>query len=116
MNTESNKETVRNYAEMWNENKPELAAAVLADDYTDHAHPELRGPDAISDVVRKTLAAMPDFHIEIISLIAEDDLVALRETITMTRQGEKQTLEGMSFVRLQNDKMVERWTCYDRSN
>jgi predicted SnoaL-like aldol condensation-catalyzing enzyme len=116
MNTESNKEIVRSYARMWNENKSELAATLLADDYIDHAHPNLAGPEAISDIVQKTLTAMPDFHIDIDSLIAEGDLVAFRETVTMTRQGEQKKLEGMSFVRLLNGKMVERWTCYDRSN
>jgi predicted SnoaL-like aldol condensation-catalyzing enzyme len=115
MNHEANKEIVRKYAQMWNEHATNLAEEILADTYVDHAHPELVGPQAIAQVVDKTLHAMPDFHIEITSIIAEDDLVALREIITMTRNGEQQKLEGMSFVRLLNGKMAERWTCYDRS-
>ena len=113
MNHETNKEIVRKYAQMWNEHAVHLAEEILADTYIDHAHPELVGPRAIAQVVDKTLRAMPDFHIEIESMIAEDDLVALRETITMTRNGEQQKLEGISFVRLLNGKMVERWTHYN---
>lgn len=97
---------------MWNEHKSSLAQELLADAYVDHAHPELIGPDAIQKVVEKTLAAIPDFHIEMSSLIAEGDLVALREVITMTRNSSKERLEGMSFIRVSKGKMVERWTYY----
>jgi predicted SnoaL-like aldol condensation-catalyzing enzyme len=112
MNYESNKAIIRAYAHMWNEHKSDLAKEILADTYLDHAHPELVGPEAIMEAIDKTLHAMPDFHINIDSMIAEGDLVAFRETITMTRGGEKQTLEGMSFVRIANGKMTERWVCY----
>lgn len=116
MNTEENKNTVLAYAKMWNEHKAELAEEILADTYIDHAHPELVGPRAIAATVDKTLAAMSDFHIEMTSMIAEDDLVAFREVITMTRAGVSQKLEGMSFVRLEGGKMTDRWTCYDRTD
>jgi len=114
MNTEENKNAVLAYARMWNEHKGELAEEILAEGYVDHAHPELVGPKAVASMVDKTLAAMPDFRIEMTSMIAEDDLVAFRETITMTREGAPQKLEGMSFVRLKDGKMTDRWTCYER--
>ena len=116
MNSAANKDVVRSYAKMWNEHDSSLAKKILAENYVDHAHPELVGPQAIAQTVDKTIQAMPDFRVEMKSIVAEGDLVAFRETITMTRQGEKQRLEGMSFVRLLNGKMVERWTCYDRSS
>ena len=115
MNNEVNKNIVQSYAKMWNEHTSSLAEEILADDYIDHAHPELVGPQAIAKVVDKTLQAVSDFRIEMKSMIAEGDLVAFREIITMTRQGETQKLEGMSFVRILNGKIVERWTCYDRN-
>ncbi len=114
MNSATNKDIVRSYAKMWNEHDTSIAEKILADNYIDHAHPELVGPQAIAQTVDKTLQAMPDFHIEMSFMIAEGDLVAFREKLTMTRQGEEQRLEGMGFVRLSNGKMVERWTCYDR--
>lgn len=116
MNITQHKEAVRSYAVMWNENKPELASQILADTYIDHAHPELVGAKAIAAVVEKTLAAMPDFRIEISSVVAEADLVAFRETVTMTRAGAPLVLEGMSFIRFSNGKMVERWTSYAQNN
>ncbi len=114
MSTDRNKEIVKTYAKMWNEHKTQLAEVILSDRYVDHAHPELVGPAAIAEVVDKTLAAMPDFHIEISSIVAEGELVAFRETITMTRAGQRQKLEGMSFVRIVDGKMTDRWTYYDR--
>lgn len=115
MSTADKKDIIRAYGHMWNEHKPELAAQILANDYIDHAHPEAVGPKAIAESVRKTLQAMPDFHIEITSMIAEGDMVAFREFITIQRDGKLQRLEGMSFVRIRDDKMAERWTCYDRT-
>jgi len=116
MNIEENKNTVLTYARMRNEHKTELAEEILAEGYVDHAHPELVGPKAVAATVDKTLATMPDFHIEMTSMIAEDDLVAFREVITITRAGTLQKLEGMSFVRLKDGKMTDRWTCYDRTS
>jgi predicted SnoaL-like aldol condensation-catalyzing enzyme len=116
MNTERNKNAVLAYAKMWNEHKTELAEEILSESYIDHAHPELVGPKAIAATVDKTLAAMPDFHIEMSSMIAEDDLVAFREVISMTRAGTPQKLAGMSFVRLKDGKMTDRWTCYGQTS
>ncbi|MBP2706671.1 ester cyclase [Microbispora sp. RL4-1S] len=113
MNTKDNKQLVERYAQMWNTGESGIALEILAADYVDHAHPDLRGPEAIKTSVETNLPSMPGFHMEVDTMIAESDMVAFREKISMLVKGENVLLaEGMSMVRIRNGRMAERWTSY----
>jgi hypothetical protein len=55
----------------WNENKPELCAEILTDDFvldsptTRHTGTLVKGPDAAGDYIRYVLAAYPDLQWEV---------------------------------------------------
>src|SRR6266536_5719687 len=87
MDQEANKAIVRRYIEMWNTGDVAHATAVLAPTYVDHAHPEVTGPESVTQALQRVRTAFPDFHIAIETMISEDDLVALRGTIRRTHQG-----------------------------
>ena len=116
MDIETNKTLVRRYMEMWNTGHVELADEVLAPAWVDHAHPEVTGPESVKQTVSQIRAAFPDFRITIVSIVSEDDLVALRGTVQRTHQGKEVASTVMWFVRLAHGKMMEMWTGSETSS
>lgn len=112
MNAESNKQLVARYFEMWNTGDVAIADEVLATDYMDHAHPEVKGPDVVKGSIQRMRASDPTFHIAVEFMIAESDLVALRGRIQRTPKGQEQpvVVNVLWFVRVVNGKMTELWT------
>jgi predicted SnoaL-like aldol condensation-catalyzing enzyme len=110
MDIEANKALVRHYMEMWNTGKVELADEVLASGWVDHAHPEVTGPESVKQAVSRIRSAFPDFHISIVNIVSEGDLVALRGTVHRTQQGKDGASAVMWFVRIAQGKMLELWT------
>ncbi|EFH81527.1 ester cyclase [Ktedonobacter racemifer] len=110
MDIEANKDLVKRYLEMWNTGNVDLANEVLASDWVDYAHPEVKGPESVKQSLSQVRAAFPDFRITIKSIVSEGDMVALRVTIQRTHQG-KEIISGvMWFVRITDGKMAEMWT------
>jgi predicted SnoaL-like aldol condensation-catalyzing enzyme len=62
MNQDANKAIVRRYIEMWNTGNVDLADAVLAPTYVDHAHPEVTGPESVTQALQRVRTAFPDFR------------------------------------------------------
>ncbi|MBU6428131.1 MAG: ester cyclase [Cyanobacteria bacterium REEB65] len=67
--------------------------------------------------------AFPDMTCNIAEVIAEDDRVAIRGTMTGTYQGEKLgssaagtpvTIEGVDILHLENGKIRDHWGFYDQ--
>jgi ketosteroid isomerase-like protein len=109
MDAEINKAVVRRYLEMWNSGDTAIAEEVLAPDYVDAAHPEVRGADSVKTSVGQVRAAFPGFHITIDALIGEGDTVAVRATIRRKATDSRVAW----FVRLVDGKMVELLTYMD---
>jgi predicted ester cyclase len=68
------------------------------------------------------LAAFPDMRVTTENIIAEDDKVAIRWTVTGTHMGalmgipatgRKVTWTGITTYRFADDKIVENWWAYD---
>jgi predicted ester cyclase len=89
----------------------------------DPSEPEpIRGPQGFRRQIEKYLTAFPDARITIDEQFAAGDRVASRWTGRGTHQGEIQgisptgkevTVTGLTFSRLEGDKLVEDWITWD---
>jgi len=123
MGTEANKALVRRYVELYNTGNVALADEVIAPDFVDYTHPELRpGPEDVKNEVASFRAAFPDAPITIEDIIGEGDTVAFRFVLRGTHQGmfaglpatgKEVTLTGMDFIRIAGGKLVELWSNQD---
>ena len=71
---------------------------------------------------RQLRAAFPDLVVKVDRIIAEGDMVALHWSSSGTNtvavpgfpgQGKRATVDGMSFFRFADGKIVEEWSTYD---
>ena len=71
---------------------------------------------------RALRAAFPDLAVRVDRIIAEGDLVAVHWSSTGTNSvalgmfpgnGRRVTIDGMSFFRFENGRIVEEWSAYD---
>ena len=108
----ANESLVRRYFEMWNTGDASVAAAVLCAAYLDHAHPETLGPAAFRSLVPRYRAANPDAHMRIEIAASDDELVAVRNTISRTVSGVPVQSQGVALFRVAAGKLAEQWSCY----
>jgi steroid delta-isomerase-like uncharacterized protein len=125
MSEKRNREIIRMiFEEGWNNAKFDNVAAHLAEAMTFH----FRGhdiPDSLDNLKRLVAgwrSAFPDLRFTIEDMLADDDRVAVRMTMTGTHQGTwKQipatgkhiTVTAMMFFRFENGLLVETWEDYD---
>jgi predicted SnoaL-like aldol condensation-catalyzing enzyme len=109
---EANRALVRRYFDMWNAGDGSVADAVLDATYLDHAHPEVLGPAAFRSLVPRFRAANPGARMTIEIAAADDELVAVRNTISRTVDGEAVASEGVALFRVAAGKLAEQWSCY----
>lgn len=91
MSVADNKVAVqRLFDEVWNGRRfeviPELYAADFVADYRPYS-PLRQGRDAVREMVERAWTTMPDYHEELISMLGEDDVVAVHLRITGTQLG-----------------------------
>ena len=120
MTLEENKQLVRRYQELYNNNELDALSEVLADDLLT---PRIMagipsGLEGAKAAHRVMLRGFPDFQTTIDDLIAEADKVAARITMRGTQRGEfvgipptgKQIeFTGMYIVRIEDGKIAEHW-------
>jgi predicted SnoaL-like aldol condensation-catalyzing enzyme len=94
----------------------------LADELFSEGHelrPEVagvgRGPEGMKRAFAGLHEEFPDIHVEIESMVAEGDLVAVRLTFSGTHAptGERATWPEMVFARFSEGKTVESWEVTD---
>jgi predicted ester cyclase len=88
---ERNKAVVRRlFDEVWNgrnyDNIDELYASDYLFDYRPYREPV--GRDSIREAVERAYASFPDYHEELLALVAEDDTVVVHMRITGTQDGQ----------------------------
>lgn len=120
---EQNKELCKRFfEEVWNKGNTEAVDEFVADDMKTN-NPDVSyhrdGPEGVKSLVKALRGAMPDLHYTIHEIIAEGDLVAVRLTSTGSHTGEafheikssgmKGEVEGISFARIRDGKIVETW-------
>src|SRR5262245_30889413 len=89
--TERNKATVhRLFDDIWNGRQLDAVDELYSPDYVVDYRPYgplRRGPAAVRDMVERAWATFPDFHEELIAMVAEDDRVSVHLRITGTQTG-----------------------------
>ena len=120
MSAEENKNIVRRYQDAYNTNNLDLLDAIVAPDlFSPKIVPGLpAGLEGAKAVHQKSLIGMPDLHTEIEDLIAEDDKVVARISMTGTHTGDffgmpatgkHVKFTGIYIARIENGKIVEHW-------
>ena len=120
MSLEENKQLVRRYQEIYNNNNLDALSEVLSDDLlTPRIMPGIpSGLEGARAAHRIMLLGLPDYQVEIRDLVAEEDKVAARITMTGTNTGDfmdipatgsRVEFSGMYFVRIEDGKIVEHW-------
>ena len=120
MSIEENKNIIRRYQEAYNNNDlDKLDEVVAVNVLTPKIMPGVpSGLEGAKAVHQRSLLGMPDFHTRIDDLIAEDDKVVARVTMTGTHTGDfwgfpatgnNVTFTGIYIARIENGKIVEHW-------
>jgi hypothetical protein len=120
MSLEENKNIVRRYQEIYNSNELEALTEVVSENLlTPKIMPGFgEGLEGGRNIHTTTLIGMPDWYTEIDDLIAEDDKVVARVTMTGTHTGnfygipatgKRVEFTGIYVVRIANGKIVEHW-------
>ena len=102
---------------MINQKNLDLADELFSQDH--ELHPEAlgvgRGPEGMKQAFAGLREEFPDVHVEIESIVAEGDMVAVRLTFSGTHapSGERATWPEMVFARFSEGKAVESWEVTD---
>lgn len=124
---DSNKALVRRlYEEGFNQGNLDVVDELVAPDVVTHDPIILdapTGPDSIRGGIAMIRKAFPDFHVEVLDLIAEDDRVASFLLMSGTNTGDyrrggathkKGTMRAFFLWRVADGKLVESWGMADR--
>ena len=120
MSATENKKIIRRiYEELWNERRLEISDELIAGGGTNYDTgfvPMPFGPEEMKATVRMVTAAFPDNRHEVEEVLAEDDRVVLRCTLTGKHEGEfmgipptgsEITVMEIHVYRLEGGKAVE---------
>ena len=112
------------FDEVWTEGRVASIDALMAPSCVVHGlGKEMRGPEAFKPFHSAYRSAFPDVKINVDHMVAEGDIVAARWSGTGTHGGDglgfpatgrQVQLSGMTFVRIQNGKLVEGWNVFDQ--
>ena len=97
---------------------------LVAPDCVDHdpAPGQVAGPDGFKAFFTDMRTAFPDLHVDVETLVADDDQVAFAYTLTGTHQGPFQghdataksiAVRGVQISKFADGKMTERWGSSD---
>ena len=118
MGTAENKAVQRRIIEeVINRKDLDLADELFSEEH--ELHPESsgvgRGPEGMKSAFAGLHEEFPDIRVEIESMVAEGDIVAVRLTFSGTHapSGERATWPEMVFARFSEGKAVESWELTD---
>jgi predicted ester cyclase len=121
MTIEQNKEIMRRMIEeIWNRGNLNVADELFSPDHTSPSAPDLPvGPESVKMLAGMFHAAMPDYHMNIDMIVADEKQVAARFTQSGTHSGadlmgmkpsnKKATWTEIGVLRIQDGKIVESW-------
>lgn len=123
MSTESNKEFVRQWLDLWSKHGLDALSALVTDDYVHHGS----GGNDVSFAGFKSgfagiLRAFPDMHYTVVHLLAENDLVAVYLKAQATQSGalfglppsgKHVTMRGVYHCRVRDGRICEDWDVFD---
>lgn len=107
--TRSPRDLARLYFTMWNTGDTSLARTILATAWTDHSHPEVRGPEDVQEAVARTRGARPELRFEIETVFAEGDRVCVVGGVG-SPDGEGLASRLVWLFRAEGGKLTDLWT------
>ena len=103
---------IHHFEEFVNNKNSEIAFINLSDDFMDHDEqggPAI-GPLKAKEMMEGMYKMMPDLHVTIEDIIAENDKVIVRNIWTGTNmQGKKIQFKGFVQWKIKDGKIIERW-------
>jgi len=114
------------YREVWRERKNETIYELLSPDAVVHGHTPsdapMHGPREFAAFAERIRRAFPDTDVVVDDVIAVDDKVAVRWSVTATHSGEGMgsptgklvRVSGMTIARIVDGQIVEGWDVWDR--
>jgi predicted ester cyclase len=114
--SEQNKAAARVAFEVWNTGELGRLDQYIAADVVHHDPYDPNGAHGLAGMkltIRRNREITPDLTITVEDQIAEGGRVATRWIATMTRQGKKVSLHGVTIDRFENGKIVEAWRTID---
>lgn len=126
MSVQENKVLARRvFDEIWSKGKLDLADELLTPDFVGHPiglREPFKGPEGAKEFIGSLREGFPDASFAIEEMIAEGDVVATRWVMTGTHDGEfmgidpterRVRIDGMTFLRFEQGKVVEGRTLQD---
>ncbi len=121
MSLEENKAIIRRYYEAANEHNVDLADEFVAPDFVDYTN-KIEGLESLKQFGNRFFKGFPDLHWTIEDIVAEEDKVWVRTTVTGTHGGEYRgipptgkdiTIRCVDIWRIVDGKIVEAWAVDD---
>ena len=116
---------VRRYIdEIWTKGNLNAVDEFCAPDHVSHDPlvGDVKGIDALKAEVQAYRNGFPDLRFHVTDIVVSGEKVALRWTATGTHRGtflgqpptgKAQTVDGVTFARVHNGKLVEQWPMWD---
>jgi predicted ester cyclase len=114
--SDRNKAISRIAFEVWSTGDLDRLDVYLAADVVHHDPYDPNGADGLAGMkktMQRNRGIYPDLRMTIEDQVAEGDKVVTRWTSTMTRNGKRLTLHGITIDRFEDNKIVEAWRCMD---
>ena len=102
--------------EVWSSGDLDRLDEYIASDIVHHDPYDPHGAEGLVGMkksIKRNRSNYPDLHMTVEDQVAEGGKVATRWTATMTHEGKKVTLKGITIDRFENNKIVEAWRCMD---
>jgi steroid delta-isomerase-like uncharacterized protein len=126
--TETNKALVRRwFKEVWNEGREATIDELFAESGVAYGlgdgEAEVRGPAQLKPFVRNLSGSLPDLHISILDIMAEEDKVIVRVLLEGTHlgsglgvqpSGRRVRVAGIVVFRISKGQFVEGWNSWDQ--
>ena len=103
---------IKHFEEFVNNKNSAIAYTNLSEDFLDHdeAGGPVIGPGPAKKMMDGLYKFMPDIHVSVEDIIAEDDKVMVRNIWSGTNaQGIKIQFKGFVLWKLKDGKIIERW-------
>jgi len=114
--SERNKAAARVSFEVWSTGDLDRLDEYIASDVVHHDPYDPHGAEGLVGMkksIKRNRSIYPDLHMTVEDQVAQGHKVATRWTATMTHEGKKVTLKGITIERFENNKIVEAWRCMD---
>lgn len=102
--------------EVWSTGELQRLDAIVALEVIHHDPHDPHGAAGLAGMkktIERSRSLSPDLKIRIEDQLAEGNRVATRWTATMTREGKRVAISGITIDRFESGKIVEAWRCMD---